>query len=218
MAELKAERRRLLTRSRSSDIVERSGPSPLLPTSLETTKCKGKTKSSQSVGASSDSTGSTEQSYTMSGEYGGPNTNTNTNTPSHHIPLEVVIINDDEEHIPSIRGHIVDEDVEQKLRDYETLLVSYKRKLKSSEHLNSSLHNYLTQTQGYAENLLSERQELLEIIRDMEHEDKQRVDQELLLKFIMCTSLFLYFLGGSHKYLVATVVLQLIVTLVNIVF
>eukprot|EP00536_Pseudo-nitzschia_multiseries_P002055 jgi/Psemu1/283456/fgenesh1_pg.27_\ len=205
MADIKAERRRSLTRSRSGDLVKptttvvKASPPPSPPPSPRFEKIK-KTKSSQSVGAVSDNTGSTEQSYTMSGEHGGPN------SVSQHIPLEVVIINEDAENIPSIRGHIVDEDIERKLRDYEALIVSYKNKLKSSENLNSTLHKYLTQTQGYAENLLSERHELLDIIKDMEHEDNQRIDQELLLKFIMCTSLLLYFLvstatcRGSRKF------------------
>jgi conjugal transfer/entry exclusion protein len=129
----------------------------------------------------------------------------------------VVIVNDDEENIPSIRGHIVKEDVERRLQQFQTVISSYKNRLKSSEHLNNSLHKYLRQTQGYAENLLSERQELIDIINEMEKEDTRRVDQELLLKFIMCSSLFLYFFGGSHQFLVATVVLQLIVTAVNII-
>jgi len=137
---------------------------------------------------------------------------------SQSIPLEVVIINDDAENIPSIRGHVVKEDVDRKLKQYETLLVSYQQKLRSSENLNSSLHKYLRQTQGYAEDLLSDRQELLEFIKDVEQEDNRRIDQELLLKFIMCSGLFFYLFGGSHQFLVGTVVLQLMVTVVNIVF
>jgi hypothetical protein len=133
------------------------------------------------------------------------------------IPLEVVVITDDEENIPSIRGHIVKENVERRLKKLETLISSYRDKLASSEKLNNSLHKYLGQTQSYAENLLSERKELTDIILEMEREDNRRMDQDLLLKFIMCSSLFLYLLGGSHKFLVATVVLQLVVTVVNII-
>jgi len=134
---------------------------------------------------------------------------------SQDIPLEVVIINDDADNIPSVRGHIVHEDMEYRLKKYETLLVSYRHKLKSSENLNSALHQYLRQTQGYAENLLSEREELCHVIEEMENEDSQRIDQELLLKFIMCSSLFVYLFGGSHQFLVGAVMLQLIVTGLN---
>jgi hypothetical protein len=199
------ERRRSRTRPRSGDVLKSSWEETP-PSSDDIGKLNSKqvTSSVTSIGAVSHQTGITEN--TMSDDCGGS------------IPLEVVIITDDtEENIPSIRGHIVKEDVERRLKKFETLIISYKNKLKSSEHLNNTLHKYLRQTQGYAENLLSERQELVDIINEMEKEDTRRVDQELLLKFIMASSLFLYLLGGSHKFLVATVVLQLIVTAVNVI-
>lgn len=166
--------------------------------------------SSSSVGEVSNNTGSTEQSHSMSEEYEG------SQALSQDIPLEVVIINDDAENIPSVRGHIVHEDMEYRLKKYETLLFSYRHKLKSSENLNSSLHQYLRQTQGYAENLMSEREELFDVIQEMEKQDSQRIDQELLLKFIMCSSLVVYLFGGSHQFLVGAVMLQLVVTGLNI--
>jgi len=210
MAETERERRRSRTRPRSGDILKTSEDIQL--PSLNLGKSSTKMISSlTSIGAISHQTGSTEQSYTMSEDCGGSETWTQS------IPLEVVVITDDEENIPSIRGHIVKENVERRLKKLETLISSYKDKLASSENLNNSLHKYLGQTQSYAENLLSERKELIDIILEMEKEDNRRVDQDLLLKFIMCSSLFLYLLGGSHKFLVATVVLQLIVTVVNII-
>mmetsp|Transcript_61142 Transcript_61142/g.68467 ORF Transcript_61142/g.68467 Transcript_61142/m.68467 type:complete len:221 (+) Transcript_61142:97-759(+) len=154
---------------------------------------------------------------------------------SEDIPLEVVIINDDHEgpvnagnnehKIPSsIRGHnstdieIVagQEEIYDRLKMYENVIISYKQKLKSSESLNNSLHKYLRQTQEYAENLTSERRELITTVEDIENEDNKRVDQELLMKFILCSCLFFYFLGGSHNFLVGAAVLQLIVTVVSI--
>lgn len=210
MAETNIERRRSRTRPRSPDVVKTYGHITPNPVDLRKLNNKG-ISSVTSIGAVSRQTGATEQSYTMSdccGEAGSM---------TQSIPLEVVIINDDEENIPSIRGHIVKEDVERRLQKFESLISSYKNKLKSSENLNTSLHKYLRQTQTYAENLLSERQELIEIIEEMEREDTQRVDQELILKFLMCSSLFLYLFGGSQQFLVATVVLQLLFTLVNLV-
>jgi hypothetical protein len=212
MAEIRSERRRSRTRPRTGEMVKYSSDNVIPPSSpppMELGKGRNKIKTSlSSVGAVSHRTDSTEQSYTMSDEC----------ALSQSIPLEVVIINDDAENIPSIRGHVVKEDVDRKLKQYETLLVSYQQKLRSSENLNSSLHKYLRQTQGYAEDLLSDRQELLEFIKDVEQEDNRRIDQELLLKFIMCSGLFFYLFGGSHQFLVGTVVLQLMVTVVNIVF
>jgi len=208
MAETNRGRRRSRTRPRSPYGAKACWDNT--STSADLLKLNNKVSPSvTSIGALSRQTESTEQSYTEGcGESGSM---------TQSIPLEVVIITDDEENIPSIRGHIVKEDVERRLQKFETLITSYKSKLKSSENLNTSLHKYLRQTQTYAENLLSERQELIDIINEMEKEDIQRVDQDLLLKFMMCSSLFLYLFGGSHQFLVATVVLQLLVTVVNLI-
>jgi len=199
-----SERRRSLTRRRSGDVPER-----FKDNRMETHSDLGKhsnnlfSSSVTDIGSSSHNTSFTEQSFSES--------------PHGNIPVEVVVINDDEENIPAIRGHVVKEDVEQKLRQFEILITSYRSKLQSSENLTNSLHKYLRQTQGYAENLLSERKELIDIIQEMEKDDNRRDDQELLLKFIMCSSLCIYLFGGSPKFLVAAVVLQLTVTLVNII-
>lgn len=204
MADTKIEKRRLRTRPRSEDA---------LKTAVETTSPSKFTITKESapglkaVEAWSHQTESTQQSYTMGSEQGG--------SIIEDIPLEVIIINDDAGDFAPVRGQVVNEDLERNLKKCETLIASYKDKLKSSENLNGALHRYLRQTQGYAENLLSEREELLGIIQDMEKEDNRRVDQELLLKFIMCTSLFFYMCGGSQQFLVGAVALQLLVTVVN---
>ena len=148
---------------------------------------------------------------------------------SEDIPLEVVIINDDYgavgggKKIPSsIRGGRDDdaafdqEEMDRRLKMYESVISSYKHKLKSSENLNNNLQKFLRQTQGYAENLLSDRQELITVIEDIEKEDNRRVDQELMMKFILCSSLLFNLFGGSHLFLTGAVVLQLIVTIVSI--
>jgi hypothetical protein len=148
---------------------------------------------------------------------------------SEDIPLEVVIINDDYgavgggKKIPSSTqgGHddnvaFDQEEMDRRLQMYESVISSYKHKLKSSENLNQNLEKFLKQTQGYAENLLSDRQELITVIEDIEKEDNLRVDQDLMMKFILCSSLLFNLFGGSHLFLTGAVVLQLIVTIVNI--
>ena len=204
------ERTRSRTRPRSG-FADKTGEKALLSEELSP-KFEKDLSCPVSVGTDSHQTESTEQSQTctMSEDLWGSKSLT------QDIPLEVVVITDDEQNIPSIRGQIVREDVERRLKNFETLVLTYRDKLKSSEHLNASLHKYLRQTQGYAENLLSERQELIDIINEMEKEESRRIDQELLLKFMMCSSLGLYLLGGSHQFLVGTVVLQLVYTVINV--
>lgn len=204
------ERTRPRTRPRSGVVVNTSGERELASLDL-LPKCEKDISCPASVEAVSHQTESTQQSYTMGEDWGSKSL-------TQDIPLEVVVITDEEENIPSIKGHIVREDVERRLKKFETLIVTYRDKLKSSEHLNASLHKYLRQTQGYAEELLSERQELIDIINEMEKEETRRIDQDLLLKFLMCSSLALYLLGGSNQFLVGSVVLQLVYTFVNVLF
>jgi len=167
--------------------------------------------SDSSVGDLSRITGSTEQSYTTMSEESESDS-----LFASDIPLEVIIINDDEVNMSSTQGSAVSEDVEHRLKIYESTLESYRLKLKSTEDLNDSLHKYLRQTQGYAEDLMSEREELVNVIKDMEKDNTRRIDQDLLLKAVMCSGLFFYLFNGSHQFLVGAAVLQLIVTLVNI--
>lgn len=140
---------------------------------------------------------------------------------SEDIPLEVVIINDDYggavgggTKIPS--SSFDQEEMDRRLKMYETVISSYKHKLKSSENLNHNLEKFLKQTQGYAEDLLSERQELVTVIEGIETEDNQKVDQELMIKVMLCSGLLFNLFGGSHLFLIGAVVLQLIVSIVNI--
>jgi len=139
---------------------------------------------------------------------------------SEDIPLEVVIINDDYgaigggTKIPS--SSFDQEEMDRRLKMYETVISSYKHKLKSSENLNHNLEKFLKQTQGYAEDLLSERQELVTVIEGIEKEDNHRVDQELMIKVMLCSGLLFNLFGGSHLFLIGAVVLQLIVSIVNI--
>ena len=140
---------------------------------------------------------------------------------SEDIPLEVVIINDDYggavgggTKIPS--SSFDQEEMDRRLKMYETVISSYKHKLKSSENLNHNLEKFLKQTQGYAEDLLSERQELVTVIEGIEKEDNQKVDQELMIKVMLCSGLLFNLFGGSHLFLIGAVVLQLIVSIVNI--
>lgn len=203
------DRTRPRTRPRSGVVVDTSGENAL-QSSHRSPDCGKPISCPASVEALSHQTESTEQSYTMSEDLWG------SKSLSQDVPLEVVVITDEEENIPSIKGRIVREDVERRLKNFETVILTYKDKLKSSEHLNSSLHKYLRQTQGYAEDLLSERQELIDIINEMEKEETRRIDQELLLKFMMCSSLGIYLLGGSHQFLVGTVALQLVYTFITL--
>jgi hypothetical protein len=104
---------------------------------------------------------------------------------------------------------------EAKIKMYENLVSIYRQKIKSSEQLTDTLNDYLRQTQGYADDLLEQRKELVETIEQLEHDEERRNDQETLCLAITFFSLIVYFLGGSHQFLVAAVVLQLIVSFVN---
>lgn len=137
------------------------------------------------------------------------------------IPSEVVVITDDDfgdgdDHgaLSPLQGAALNK-TEQKLHMYENLLASYREKIKSSEDLTDTLHEYLRQTQGYAEDLLSQRQELVESIEEMEREDNQRSDLETLCLAVTFCSLVVYLSGGSHEFLVAAVMLHVVVSVIN---
>lgn len=132
------------------------------------------------------------------------------------IPMEVTVFHHSA--VSFVHGSSVNGETDQRrIQLYETLLLSYKEKLESSERLNDSSYEYLREAQGYAEELLSQRQELVSVIEQMENDENRRSDQELLLKGITCSSLLFYLAGGSHLYLVAAVVLQLFIAVVNLV-
>ncbi|KAG7350341.1 hypothetical protein IV203_009701 [Nitzschia inconspicua] len=143
------------------------------------------------------------------------------------IPSEVIIIRDHTE--TSLRGSILWSDdllqdgndrLQQQQQEhlYRTLLNMCREKLRATSHENDTLHEFLRQTKGYVEDLLVQRDELIQAIDQLEEDVSQRSDQELLLKVIMLCSLFMYLTGGSPKFLVAAVGLHLFVTFVNLLF
>ncbi|KAG7357531.1 hypothetical protein IV203_002219 [Nitzschia inconspicua] len=143
------------------------------------------------------------------------------------IPSEVIIIRDHTE--TSLRGSILWSDdllqddndrLQQQQQEhlYRTLLHTYREKLQATSNENDTLHEFLRQTKGYVEDLLVQRDELIQAIDQLEEDVSQRLDQELLLKVIMLCSLFMYLTGGSPKFLVAAVGLQLFVTFINLLF
>lgn len=136
---------------------------------------------------------------------------------SNGIPAEVTILHDSSQSSLFNGGSEDGETVQKRIQLYETLLSSYKDKLMWSERLNDTSYDYLRETQRYAEDLLSQRQELVSVIEQMEFDENRTNDQELLLKGITCSSLLFYLAGGSHLYLVAAVVLQLFIAVVNLI-
>ena len=120
------------------------------------------------------------------------------------IPTEVILLH---------------ENADETHRDMHktTMLKFYRDKLHAANSENEALSEFLKQTQEYAEELLSERKELVQVIEELENESSERNDQELLLKVIVLFSLGVYACGGSPEFLAAAVVLQLFVTLVNLV-
>lgn len=134
------------------------------------------------------------------------------------IPSEVLVIRDHSE--TSVRGAFVwsdsPETEDNRLDLYQKLLASYREKMQSTSEENDTLHEFLRQTQSYAEDLLNQREELIQAMEELEEDVSQRNDQELLLKVIMLFSLLMYLSGGSPEFLVASVGLQLFATLVNL--
>lgn len=99
----------------------------------------------------------------------------------------------------------------------QRVIHSYKERFQSTSQENDTLHDLLRQAQAYAEDLLHQREELVQIMEKMEEDMSQHDDQQLLLKVIMLSSLLVYLCGGSPIFLVAAVGLQLLVTLINLV-
>jgi arsenate reductase-like glutaredoxin family protein len=100
---------------------------------------------------------------------------------------------------------------------FQTLLLSYKHKLQSTSHENDTLYNLLRQARAYAEDLLNEREKLVQAVEEMEQDVSQHKDQQLLLKVIMLFSLLVYLSGGSPGFLIAAVGLQLLATFINLI-
>ena len=133
------------------------------------------------------------------------------------IPSEVMILHDSDETADRDDSPVSSKPDMQQLEMHTTMLKSYRDKLQASNSENDALQDLLKQTQEYAEELLNERKELLQVIEELENECNERNDQELLLKVIVLFSLGVYACGGSAEFLAAAVVLQLFVTLVNLV-
>jgi predicted RNase H-like nuclease (RuvC/YqgF family) len=172
----------------------------------------------------SESNNEEEEEETTISKRSSPSTSSSS-FPKDGIPLEVIVINEYNEQSSSIKGRTQQPQPDHGKADpknimidaYQTLLESYKHKLESSERLNDSLNDYLQKTHKYVEDLVHQRDELLEVVEEIENEESQRNDQELLLKVVVLFTLLVFVSGGSHQYLVAAVLLQMFVTLVNIV-
>lgn len=121
------------------------------------------------------------------------------------IPRDVYVIYEGD--------HSVDEgsDIHQRLQIAETLVMSFKAKMKSTEALTDTLYEYLRQAQIYADDVLADRNKLLKEMEMMQEEVQSQLDQRILLKVIMALSLFYFLCGGSHFLLTCSVCLNLLV-------
>jgi hypothetical protein len=129
---------------------------------------------------------------------------------SDGIPKEIVVLNED-----ALSRNDQDCDVHQRLLIAETLAQSYKAKMLSTEDLIDNLHEFLRQAQTYAEDVLADRNELLQQIQEMQEEEQTNLDQRMLLKVIMASSLCYYMCGGSPIFLTSSVILNLLADTVN---
>jgi len=129
---------------------------------------------------------------------------------SEGLPQEIMVIEED-------KGSICDEeiDVHDRLKIAETLAQTYKAKIHSTEELTDCLHDYLKQAQAFAEDVLADRNELLQQVQDMQEEEQIRMDQSVPLKVILASSLFYYACGGSPIFLACSVGLSLLFDAVN---
>lgn len=125
------------------------------------------------------------------------------------LPREIVVVGED---VLDVEEDI---DVHQRLRIAETLAQTYKAKVQSTETMADNLTEYLRQAQVYAEDVLADRDELLREIESMQDEEQSRLDQLMLLKVIMASSLCYYVCGGSPMILTVSVGLFLAVDALN---
>ena len=126
------------------------------------------------------------------------------------IPREIAVLSQD---APMGRDQVTD--VHQRLLIAETLAQTFKAKMQSADDLTDNLHAYLRQAQTYAEDVLADRDELLQQIQEMQENDQAFLDQYMLLKFIMASSLCYYICGGSPILLTCSVFLNLLVDTLN---
>lgn len=106
-------------------------------------------------------------------------------------------------------------DIQHRLMIAESLAQTYKAKMKSTEELADSLHEYLAKAQQYAEDVLADRNELLGTIHEMEREEATKSDQTTLMKVVMGFSLLCCMCGGSYSFLMCSVGLFLVSDVVN---
>lgn len=126
------------------------------------------------------------------------------------IPREIFVLDED-----AFSREQEVTDIHQRLLLAETLAQSYKAKMQSTEELTDNLHEYLKQAQTIAEDLLADRNNLLQQVHEMEKEERTHLDQYMLMKVIMASSLCYYMLGGSPIFLTCSVGLNLIADTVN---
>jgi hypothetical protein len=125
------------------------------------------------------------------------------------LPREIIVL---DEGVLEAEGVT---DVHQRLRIAETLVMTYKAKMQSTENMADNLHEYLRQAQTYAEDVLADRDELLREIENMHEEEQSRMDQLMFLKVIMASSLCYYICGGSPMILTYSVGLYLVADTLN---
>ena len=128
------------------------------------------------------------------------------------LPRDVLVVDED--------AMCMDEskDVYQRLQIAETLAQSLKAKMKSTEQMTDCLHDYLRQAQTYAEDVLADRNELLKEVEAMHEEVQKQMDQQVLLKVLMGSSLCYYMCGGTPFFLTCSVGLSLLVDFMNVIF
>ncbi len=109
-------------------------------------------------------------------------------------------------------------DIHQRLHIAETLAYSFKAKMKSTEELTDTLYEYLKQAQTYSEDVLADRNKLLQEIELMQEEEQSQIDQRMFLKLIMASCLCYYMCGGSPFFLTCSVILNLLADAVMFLF
>ena len=120
------------------------------------------------------------------------------------LPREIIVLEEGDDNAMETReGNVTD--VSQRLRIAETLVRTYRDKMRSTEDMTDNLHEFLIKAQTYAEDVLADRDELLREIETMHEEEQLRMDKLLLLKVIMASSLCYYVCGGSPAILTYSV-------------
>ena len=133
---------------------------------------------------------------------------------SDGVPSEIMVFNDRDEFMSVVQVEDEDNNVEdaafkEQLKAMRNLISSLKSKATSSERLADSLDVELDHTKMFAEDLLIQRNTLIQTIEDMEETQERRNEQSFLMKMLLCFALVIYFLGGNQEFLVIAVCLYL---------